>query len=72
MKKIMILTALSILFLTACGDEHANLRKMTVQDFLDDKPLMKEVKNKCDNREIKDFDICETVIEAINSNHSFW
>lgn len=72
MKKIILITSISAFFLTACGDEYADLRKMTVQDYLDNKSLLEEVMNKCHNREIKDEDICETMKEAINSNHDAW
>lgn len=64
--------SLSEFFLTACGDEYADLRKMTVRGFLDNKPLIREVLDKCDNREIKDSDIWKTAIEAVNEIHVIW
>ena len=62
----------SLAFLiTACSqDEFADLRKMTVQDYLDNPSKIEEVNSKCNNREIRDEEICITVKKAIRNNHN--
>lgn len=73
MKKIVILSLMSVFFISACSkDEYADLRKMTVQDYLNDRTKMEEVLDKCSNREIKDQDICETAKAAVNNIHEAW
>jgi hypothetical protein len=73
MKKIILLNLLSVFVISACSnDEYADLRKMTVADYLNDKVKMREVLDKCSNREIKDQDICETAKQAVNNNHKAW
>lgn len=68
LKKMLALTVITLFALVACSDEHADLRKMTVQDYLDNKPLMSEVLDQCGNDEIIDDEICSTVREAVNNN----
>lgn len=70
--KLILLTVISFLMIACSNDEYADLRKMTVQDFLDNKEKMNEVNKKCNNREIKDEEICTTVKKAINNNHNAW
>jgi len=72
MKKILIIF-LTLITLSACAkDELADLRKKTVQDYIDNKELRDDVLKRCANREIQDFNICETPKEALNSLHDFW
>lgn len=72
MKKMIILAILATT-LTACSnDEYADLRKMTVQDYLNNQEKMNEVLTKCGNREIKDEDICLTAQKAINQVLPDW
>lgn len=72
MKKLLLLTTFALVALTACADEYADLRKMTVQDYLADKKKMREVLDKCANHEIKDQEICATAKEAVNQNFDAW
>lgn len=73
MKKILVVTSLLSLFVTACSqDEYADLRKMTVQDYLDNRPLMESVLDKCANAEIKDKEICEVAKKAVNNIHDIF
>lgn len=71
-RKLLIL-CLSVFFLSACGnDEYADLRKMTVQDYLDNRVKMEEVLDKCSAQIIKDKSICETAREAVSNIHDIW
>lgn len=73
MKKLVIMSLSTVFLLVACGsDEYADLRKMTVQDYLNDKEKMREVLDKCGNREIKDEDICLTAQKAISQVLPNW
>lgn len=65
MKKTIILSIFSTLLFTACSsDEYTKLRKMTVQDYINNPSLLSETSEKCTNREIKDAEICSTVEAA--------
>lgn len=73
MKKLVIISLSAVFFLAGCGsDEYADLRKMTVQDYLANKDKMREVLDKCGNREIKDEDICLTAQKAISQVLPNW
>lgn len=66
MKKLLVLTLTALTLLTACGekDQYADIRNLTVSDYLENVPLLEEILSKCSNREIKDEDICITVKKA--------
>jgi len=73
MKRHLTLIALLSIFTTACSqDEYADLRKMTIQDYLNNRPLLNEVREKCRLLEIKDEEICNTSLTAVNEIHDIW
>lgn len=74
MKKILIISLGAVFILTGCfeSDPYADLRKMTVKDYLNNKPKMEEVLDKCFEAEIKDFEICEVAKKANNNIHTAW
>jgi len=74
MKKILMIGLTTTFLLVACGekDPYADLRKMTVQDYLDNKTKMREVLDKCANAEIKDQEICNVPKKAVQHNYDAW
>lgn len=72
MKQLALFTTFTLVILTGCNDKYADLRKMTVQDYLDDQQKMREVLNKCANHEIKDQEICLTPKKAVSKIKPNW
>lgn len=72
MKKLSLITLVTVTFLLTGCDKYSEYRNLTVDDYIQDQELMNQVHHQCVNGEIKDFDICETVIKALNSNHNAW